>query len=170
MSERKKQAEFIKTLLSCGGGDQVAYQDLSERLKLAERDERCMKRACRLVVVITFLALAVLGYLTVLKVPDDMTRLSQFALRFCQALALGSAMCLGVFIGLLFWHRALINRLYAEGRKIITVELQHTPRTMTGFATVIVHEGDTAVYHVRTQQQQPQNGPSAEIIPLRKAS
>jgi len=169
MSERKKQAEFLKGLLACG--NLPAHHDLSERLKLAERDERCMKRACRLVVVVTFLALAVLGYLTVLKVPDDMTRLSQFILRFCQALALGSAMCLGVFVGLLFWHRALINRLFAEGRKIITVEMRHSPpHARTGFSTVIVHEGDTAVYHVRTQATQARNGPGADIISLHKVS
>ena len=47
MSERQKQAEFLKSLLACG--DVSQHQDLSERLKLAEREERCMKRACRLV-------------------------------------------------------------------------------------------------------------------------
>ena len=168
MSERKKQADFLKGLLACG--DHAEHQDLSERIKMAERDECCMKRACRLIVVVTLMALAVLGYLTVLKVPDDMTRLSQFALRFCQALALGSVMCLGVFVGLLCWHRALINRLFTEGRKIIATGWQHVPsQTQSGFSTVIVHEVDTAVYHVRTDAH---NGPGAgaEIISLRKAS
>ena len=164
MSERQKQAEFLKNLLNCD--DRPAHRDLRERLQQAERDERCMKRACRLVVVVTMLALAVLGYLTVLRVPDDMTRLSQFVLRFCQALALGSAMCLGVFVGLLFWHRALINRLFAEGRKLITFEMRQPDRGAQ-FPTVIVHEGDTAVYHIRTQAR---TTTSAEIVTLPKVS
>jgi hypothetical protein len=166
MSERQKQAEFLKNLLSCD--DRPEHRDLRERLYLAERDERCMKRACRLVIVVTMFALAVLGYLTLLRVPDDVSRLSQFALRFCQALALGSAMCLGVFVGLLFWHRALINRLFAEGRKLITFEMRHPGHAaQPAFPTVIVHEGDTAVYHIRTQARTTS---SAEIVTLPKVS
>ena len=150
MSERQKQADFLKHLLA--NGDRPEHHELSGRLQQAEREERCLARACRLVVVVGLLALAVLGYLTVLRVPDDMTRLSQAALRFCQALALGSTLCLGVFSGLLLWHRALINRLFADTRKIITSEMQHQFQvTRSGFAKLLVQESDTAVYRVRTQ-------------------
>lgn len=166
MSERQKQADFLMALLACD--DRPDRHGLGERLQMAERDERCMRRACRLVVVVTLLALAALGYLTVLKVPDDAARLAQVALRFCQALALGSAMCLGVFVGLLFWHRALINRLYAEGRKLITSEMRHqSPQPSAHFSTVIVHEGDTAMHHIRTHAR---TSPGAEIITLPKVS
>ncbi|MEY2410500.1 MAG: hypothetical protein QOF48_3170 [Verrucomicrobiota bacterium] len=164
MSERRKQADFLKALLA--SDDRPEHRHLGERLLLAERDERCMQRACRLVAVVTFLAIALLGYLMVLKVPNDMTHLAQTAFRFCQALALGSAMCLGVFIGLLFWHRALINRIFADGRKLITAAIQQpADPTRTTFPTVVVHEGDTAVYHIRT----PQSAHGAEIISMPKA-
>jgi len=166
MSERQRQTQFLKTLL--GRDPDPGHEDLGHRLQAAERDERCMKRACRLVAIITMLALAVLGYLLVLKVPDQSARLAQAALRFCEALALGSAMCLGVFVGLLFWHRALINRLLAEGRKLITSEIQARPRqTHTDSSTVIVREGDTAVYHIRTDAPL---APGTEAVSSAKAT
>jgi hypothetical protein len=166
MSERQKQADFLKTLLACE--DRPEHRDFGERVQMAERDEWCMKRACRLVGVITLMALAALGYLTVLKPPDEVAGLAQVALQFCQALALGSAMCLGVFIGLLFWHRALVNRLFVEGRKIITSEIKPAPHHAPSyFPKVIVHEGDASLSQIRTEAR---TAPGAEIITLPKAS
>ena len=163
MSERQKQADFLKNLLA--GNDCPEHRLLQERITAAERDERCLRRACRLVVVITLAALSALGYLTVLQVPDSLARFGQVAFHFFHVLALGSGMCLGVFAGLLFWQRGLIHRLYEEGRKLVTVSLQHRTRpVLTALPTVLVHEGDTAVYQIRTHTT------AGEVVELPKAS
>jgi hypothetical protein len=163
MSERQKQAAFLKNLLA--SDDCVEHRRLEERITSAERDERCLRRACRLVVVITLAALSVLGYLTVLQVPDSMARFGKVAFHFFHVLALGSGMCLGVFAGLLFWQRGLIHRLYDEGRKLVTASLQHRAQaTITPLPTVLVHEGDTAMYQIRT------HATGSEVVELPKAS
>lgn len=165
MNERKKQSEFLKSLLACQ--DCPEHRDLHDRLLRAERDEQCMRRACRLVVVVTFMALAVLGYFTVLEVSNSMSRLAAVALRFAQVIALGSAMASTVFIGLLFWQRALISRLHADGRKLVTANLQNRHPSPAPASTVIVHEGGGSAYQARTDAQS--SGP-AETIVLPKAS
>ena len=163
MSERQKQAAFLKNLLA--SDDCAEHRLLGERITAAERDERCLRRACRLIVVITLAALSVLGYLTVLQVPDSMARFAKVAFHFFHVLALGSGMCLGVFAGLLFWQRGLIHRLYDEGRKLVTASLQHRPHpAITPLPTVLVHEGDTDVYQIRTHKD------AAEVVEFPKAS
>lgn len=163
MSERQKQANFLKRLLA---GDECAeHRRLEERITAAERDERCLRRACHLVVVITLAALSVLGYLTVLEVPDSMAHYGKVALQFFHVLALGSGMCLGVFFGLLFWQRALIHRLYDEGRKLVTVSLQHRSQPSLAQAPAsLVREEDKDMYQIRTHPT------TAEIVKFPKAS
>lgn len=164
MSERQKQAAFLKNLLAAD--DCAEHRLLQERIAAAERDERCLRRACRLVVVITLAALSVLGYLTVLHVPESMARFGKVAYHFFHVLALGSGMCLGVFAGQLFWQRGKIHRLYDEARKLVTASLQHRPQpAFAPLPTVLVHEGDTAVYQIRTH-----TAAAADVVELPKAS
>jgi hypothetical protein len=166
MSEREKQADFIKHLLACD--DCLEHHQLQERLVASEKDERCLRRACRLVIVITMVALAVLGYLTVLPMSESNARIAQVLHNCFQVLALGSGMCLGVFVALVFWQRSLVQRLYEEGRHFITNQLQNRAQpTVVTFPTVVVHESDTAMYQVRTPGR---NTASAEVITLPTAS
>ena len=107
----------------------------------------------------------VLGYLTVLEVPDSMAHYGKVALHFFHVLALGSGMCLGVFVGLLFWQRALIHRLCDEGRKLVTVSLQHRSQpTLAAVPTLLVRELDTVLSEIGTHPA------GAEIVKLPKAS
>ena len=169
MSERQKQADFIKQLLSCD--DCHEHRQLQERLVASEKDERCLRRACRLVIVVTMLALAALGYLTLLPVAESNERMAQVLRNCFQVLALGSGMCLGVFVALVFWQRSLTQRLYEEGRHCITTQVQHrahSPQPVDTFPadvfpTVVVHESDTARYQVRTPTH---NSGSADVITL----
>ncbi len=163
MSERQKQADFLKRLLA---GDECAeHRRLEERITTAEREGLCLRRACQLVGVITLAALSVLGYLTVLHVPDSMAHYGQIAQRFFHVLALGSGMCLGVFVGLQFWQRALIHRLYEEGRKLVTVSLQHRSQpSLAQLPTLLVRKEDTDMYQIRTHPT------TAEVVKFPKAS
>ncbi len=166
MSERQKQADFIKQLLACD--DCLEHRQLQERLVACEKDERCLRRACRLVVVITLMALAVLGYLTVLPMSESNARIGQVLHNLFQVLALGSGMCLGVFVALVFWQRSLVQRLYDEGRHFITNQVQHRAHpSVDTFPTLVVHESDTAMYEVRTPTR---NTGTAEVITLPTAS
>jgi hypothetical protein len=164
MSERQKQADFIKQLLACD--DCQEHRHLQEQLAASEKDERCLRRACRLVVVVTMLALAALGYLTLLPMQESNARIGQVLLNCFQVLALGSGMCLGVFVALVFWQRSVTQRLYEEGRHFITAQVQnraHTQQPTDVFPTLVVHESDTAMYQVRTPTR---NSGSAEVITL----
>ena len=166
MSERQKQADFIKQLLTCD--DCQEHRQLQERLAASEKDERCLRRASWLVVVITMLALAALGYLTVLPAQESNARIAQMLHNCFQVLALGSGMCLGVFVALVFWQRSLSQRLYDEGRHFITTQVQnraHPP--VDTFPTLVVHETDTAMYQIRTPTR---NTGSAEVITLLRTS
>ena len=166
MSERQKQADFIKQLLACD--DCLEHRQLQERLVACEKDERCLRRACRLVVVVTMVALAVLGYLTVLPVSESNARIGQVLHNLFQVLALGSGMCLGVFVALVFWQRSLVQRLYDEGRHFITTQVQHRAQpSVVTFPTVVVHESDTAMYQVRPPGL---STTSAQVITLPTAS
>ena len=161
MSERQKQSDFIKHLLACD--DCVEHRQLAERLASSEKDERCLRRACRLVIVVTMVALAVLGYLTVLPAEESNARIAQIMHNYFQVLALGSGMCLGVFVALVFWQRSLVQRLYDEGRHFITAQVQNRAQPPAASPTVVVHETDTTVYQVRTT---PRNSPPPEVFAM----
>jgi len=165
MSERQKQADFIKQLLSCD--DCQEHRQLQERLVASEKDERCLRRACRLVIVVTMLALAALGYLTLLPVQESNARIAQVMHNCFQVLALGSGMCLGVFVALVFWQRSVSQRLYDEGRRFITTQVQNRAHPVDTFPTLVIHESDTAMYQVRTPTR---TTGSAEVITLPTAS
>jgi hypothetical protein len=162
MSERQKQADFIKQLLACD--DCAEHQLLQARLEASEKDEKCLRRACRLVFVVTMVALAVLGYLTILPPQESNARIAQVLHNCFQVLALGSGMCLGVFVALVSWQRSVTQRLYDEGRHFITTQVQHRAQPPADvFSTLVVSESDTAMYQVRTPTR---NSGSAEVITL----
>jgi hypothetical protein len=121
MSEYKKQAEFLKSLMSYE--DSVENRMLSERLSTAERNERCLLYACRLVAVIALLGAAGIGYSAVL-LPQFFDNSTHVVVHFFSALGLGSLMCLAVFLGLWFWYRGMVNRIHEECRRVIAVMLE----------------------------------------------
>ncbi|HXG49535.1 MAG TPA: hypothetical protein VNO52_18075 [Methylomirabilota bacterium] len=119
MSERQKQSEFLKALIL--ETDTEEHRRLREKIIEAERDERCVNRAMRIVAVVAVLAVCGIGYLAVL-LPDFFEESSHILIRSCCALALGSLICFFVFLGLWIWHRALVNRALEEGRRCILAE------------------------------------------------
>jgi hypothetical protein len=112
MSEHRKQAEFLKKLVMLD--DCPAHRSLCERLAGAERNEKCLLIACRLVGLIALVALAGIGYSAVL-LPEFFDNATHIILRFFSALGLGSALCFAVFLGWWFWYRSHTNRIHAAG-------------------------------------------------------
>ena len=121
MSEHEKQAAFLKTLLTFN--DSEEHRRLQERITSAEREERCIRCACRLVGLVALLALAGLGYSAVL-LPEFFSNSRNLLVQFFCALGLGSVLCLLVFVGLWFWYRSAVNKFHDQCRKLITALMQ----------------------------------------------
>ena len=117
MTEYCKQAAFLRMLLAYEDADK--RRELQEHLAQAEKNERCVLVATRLVGVIAAMGLAGLGYSAVL-LPEFFNTSSHILVQFFSALALGSAMCLTVFVGLWLYYRGALNRVHDECRRVIT--------------------------------------------------
>jgi len=165
MSEYRKQAAFLKALLAYD--DNNGHRLLCERLAHAERNERCLLCACRLVGLIALLALAGIGYSAVL-LPQFFDNSTHVILRFFTALGLGSSLCFTFFLGLWFWYRSTTNRIHEECRQAINSMLQSRLKTTTppAFHPVLVPDADARV--VLPKNVHP--SPSEQLASLPKAS
>ena len=121
MTERQKETKFIKNLILCEDSDQG--RRLQERIKNAEKDEKCIRCAVYLVLVLTLLSVTGLGYSVVL-VPSIARFSTHLATRVCCAVGLGSLICLAIFLGYWFWYRAMSNRVYEECRRFLRAALE----------------------------------------------
>src|SRR6185503_10737632 len=120
--------------------DSPANRSICERLAAAERNERCLLLACRLVGLIAAVALAGIGYSAVL-LPQFFDNATHVVLRFFSALSLGSALCFVVFLGLWFWYRSHTNRIHDECWRVITAMLEDRLKTtMTIFYSVLADD------------------------------
>jgi hypothetical protein len=164
MSEHLKQSEFLKKLVMYD--DRPAHRSLCERLAAAERNERCLLLACRLVGLIAAVALAGIGYSAVL-LPQFFDNATHVVLRFFSALSLGSALCFVVFLGLWFWYRGHTNRIHDECRRVITAMLEaRLKTTTTTFYPVLTDDPNLKV----TTVGDAGSSSEAALAGLRKAS
>lgn len=164
MSEHRKQSEFLKKLVL--HDDNSVNQALCERLAAAERNERCLLLACRLVGLIALVALAGIGYSAVL-LPEFFDNATHVVLRFFSALGLGSALCVVVFLGLWFWYRGHTNRIHDECRRVITAMLEARMKTTTTtFYPVLADDPNLKI----TTVGDASSSSGAELAGLRKAS
>lgn len=164
MSEYRKQMAFLKSLMLYD--DNSEHRLLHERLAVAEKNERCLLYACRLVGLIALLGLAGIGYSAVL-LPQFFDNSTHVVIRFFTALGLGSALCFALFLGLWFWYRSMTNRIHDECRRAITSMLELRLKiTTTSFHPVLVGDSNPNIASV-------QNGTSSsseELVSLPKAS
>ena len=157
MSERQKQKDFLKALIC--SEDTHELRDLEARINKAEHDEKCVRCAMALVGLMELFAASGFCYSAVL-LPEFFQNSTPFLVKFFCALALGSGICLAVFVGYWFWYRHLSNRLFDECRRIVlaawglkfkpgnkfitdlTAETQDKPlyRIVTPHAEVETHE------------------------------
>jgi hypothetical protein len=164
MSEHRKQSEFLKKLVL--HDDSSANRSLCERLAAAERNERCLLLACRLVGLIALVALAGIGYSAVL-LPEFFDNATHVVLRFFSALGLGSALCFVVFLGLWFWYRGHTDRIHDECRRVITAMLEvRLKTTTTTFYPVLMDDPNLRI----TTVGDAGSSSGAELVDLRKVS
>lgn len=173
MNEYRRQSAFLQSLLAYD--DSASSHELRERLAAAERNERSLLSACRLVSFFGLFGLFAFGYSAVL-VPEFFENSSHLLIRLSSALGLGSVMCLMVFLGLWLWYRAVANRVREECRQSVrqTLDAVLSPQADRG-RPVVLHSPHLTVYRKAPPVQpsgQPQPGNAASAPPegYRKAS
>jgi hypothetical protein len=111
----------------------IAYDDTTERheveakITLAERHERCLRRAVWLMAVLAGLATVVLGYSAVLleDYPQNVPRfLTHFVVKASCALGLASLVSLLAFVGLWGWYRKDLHERREECRRLAAKVLE----------------------------------------------
>ena len=145
MTEHQKQTAFLRQCLLYDDSDE--RHRLEETIAQLQRNERCVRRASWLMVLLTALAIAGLCYSTVF-LADDFQRMSGFMTKlitkvFC-ALALGSLVCMVAFTGLGVVYRKELDQWREECRKRAAKLLEShlgKPRTTTR-PTAVVGESE----------------------------
>lgn len=127
MNEHSRQLAFLKHLL--GYDNSQASQELREQLDVAQRNERCVTAACRLVALIGAAGLAGFGYTAVL-LPEFFENSSHVLIKVFGALSLGSGFCLVVFIAVALWYRFAANKVRENCRQAIVATLDPRLRSV----------------------------------------
>ena len=119
MTQHQKETAFLRQCL--------LYEDTPERHELEGslaqllREERCVRRALFLMVVLAALAATGLGFAAVMSAdyPDNTSRfMTQFITKLFSALGLASMISLVAFVGFWFVHRKQLDRRREECRHL----------------------------------------------------
>jgi|ERR1043166_1492945 hypothetical protein len=163
MSEREKQTRFLKELIRTEHCEEL--EALQSQITKAERDERCIRSAVWLMLVLALLSGAGLGYSAVF-VREFFENATPVIVKIFSALVLASAICLVGFLGFWFWTREICNRLYEDCRNLIISLHRPTPQPpdspLPPAGSVALSREDYKVYTIVT----PQTGHEAQIIAL----
>ncbi len=116
MSQRQKESRFIKSLILCDDSSQCHL--LQEKITKAEKDEKCMRGAVWLVLIMGMLSVSGLGYSAVF-VPEIARFSSHISTRIFCVLTLTSIICLAVFVVVWWGYRSTTNRVYEECRRFV---------------------------------------------------
>lgn len=112
----KKEGAFLKSLLL--HLDSTERGQLCDSLEKAEREEKCLRSALFLMVVLLMLAAGGLGYCALL-LPNIFRNHDSLLVRSLFALGLASLIAQLIFLGYLFWHRTVVTRLHEECRLLV---------------------------------------------------
>ena len=114
MSEHEKHTEFLR---QCIGYDEGARRhELVKRITQVQRDAHCVRRAVWLMAILAALAVAALGYGTVL-VDNFPYNMPHFFVNLIWALGLGSLISLLAFAGLGMVYRRKLDERREECRQ-----------------------------------------------------
>ena len=118
MSEHQKDTAFLTQLISYDETDERRI--LAEQIARLQRDERCVRRAIWLMLLVTALAVAGIGYGAVFRLhPMNLTQfMMQFGIKVLSALALGSSICVVTFVGLGASYRSELAKRRDECRRL----------------------------------------------------
>jgi len=125
MNDRQRQTEFLRQCLLYD--EDVEHQKLAEAIRQTQHNERCVRRAVWLMVLLASLALAALAYL-MFFVPDFPRNLSHsvilFFARVICILGLGSLICIPAFLALEMVYRKDLNARREECRLLVASLLE----------------------------------------------
>jgi formate hydrogenlyase subunit 3/multisubunit Na+/H+ antiporter MnhD subunit len=125
MSEHQKETAFLRQCLLYDDTDE--RHKLEERITQAQRDERCVRHALWLMVLLAALAIAGLNYTAVFleEFPQRMSIFAtQFIVQFFCVLSLGSLICILAFVGLGMVYRKTLDQRREECRRLATKLLE----------------------------------------------
>jgi hypothetical protein len=153
MSERQKDTEFLR---QCLLHDETAEcLELQETITQAQRNERCLRRAVWLMVLLTGLAIAGLSYTTIFlpNFPQNTSQfLTPFSVKVFCAVGIASLICLLSFLGLGMIHRRQLDQRREECRRLATRLLESrlgksstTPSSLASAPEIIVNGNKTVV-------------------------
>jgi hypothetical protein len=163
MTERQKETKFLKSLIL--SDDSELGRQLQERIKAAEKDERCIRGAVGVVGLVALMSLSGLGYSAVF-VPPSVQFSSYFGTKICCALGLGSTICVAIFLGYLFFYRAISNRVYEECRRFLRAALECRLKQSPLAAVEQTKTENLSVYRIETRQSQDR----ADLLRISKVS
>src|SRR5687768_17707957 len=118
MSDHQKDTEFLTQLISYDDTDERRI--LAERIAKLQRDERCVRRAVWLMLLIAALAVAGISYAAVFRLtPVNLAQfMSQFEIKLLSAFGLGSLISVAVFLGLTLSYRKDLAGSREECRRL----------------------------------------------------
>jgi hypothetical protein len=125
MSEHQRDMAFLRRVMA--HGDTSERRQLEEEITQAERDERCVRRAVRLMAVLAALATVGLGYAAVLLAdyPGNMPRFATHGLvKVSCALGLASLVSLLAFVALAAVYRKDLGKRREECRRLAAKVLE----------------------------------------------
>ena len=111
ITAHKKTGAFLKALIINLSSEECLQ--LYDMLDKAEREEKCIRRAVFLMVVLLMISVAGLGYCALL-VPEVFRNPTHPLMRSLSVLGLGSLISQVVFLGYLLSHRTGLARLHKE--------------------------------------------------------
>ena len=121
MSEHQKHTEFLRQCIRYD--DSARRHELVDEIARIQRDARCVWRAVWFVAMLTALAVAALGYGTLL-VDHFPYNTPQFIVNSICALGLGSLISLVAFVGLGMVYRRRLDRHREECRERVAKLLE----------------------------------------------
>lgn len=119
MNDRQRQTEFLRQCLLYEESDE--RHKLAERIRQVQQNERCVRRAVWLMVLMAALAFAGLAYSAIFmedfpqNVPGFLTR---FLTKVFCVLGLASLICIPAFVGLEVVYRRELNKRREECRRL----------------------------------------------------
>jgi hypothetical protein len=117
MSEHQKHTEFLRQCILYD--ESARRQELAEGITQIERDARCVRRAVWLMVMLTALVVAGLGYAVILA--DNFPyNIPQFIINIICGLGVGSLISSLAFVGLGMVYRKKLDQQREECRQLVT--------------------------------------------------
>ena len=161
MTERERQAEFLKRLLKDGTEE---CKRLKARLTQSQHDEHCIRRALILMVLVAVFSIMGLGYCAVL-LPAFFDNATPLLVKVFCALGLGSLICMCIFGSCWLWYRKASNQVNEDCRYFISKQVKPTDVTVA-FQQGSTVNRDTEVYQIET----PADDAGSRIIRFPRAS